>query len=168
MKTAIKYLSIIFGIILLDQIVKSLLLYLITGTVPVSGNAWGIVGYPYLMAHIFDWFNIVFTWNPGTSFSLLRSLGEGAPWIIVGATGVICAMLIYYTFWRAGKNERLPLCFIIGGAVGNLIDRVRFGAVIDFIDWHIGNIHWPAFNIADMFIVIGVALYIINLTFRKK
>ena len=78
MKTAIKYLSIIFGIILLDQIVKSLLLYLITGTVPMAGNAWGVVGYPYLMAHVFDWFNIVFTWNPGTSFSLFRELGDGA------------------------------------------------------------------------------------------
>ena len=69
---------------------------------------------------------------------------------------------------RAGKNERLPLAFIIGGALGNLIDRVRFGAVIDFIDWHIGDWHWPAFNVADIFIVIGVALYIINITFRKK
>jgi signal peptidase II len=60
------------------------------------------------------------------------------------------------------------LAFIIGGALGNLIDRIRFDAVIDFIDWHIGDMHWPAFNIADMFIVIGVGLYIINLIFRKK
>lgn len=168
MKTAIKYLSVILGVVILDQIAKSLLLYLITGTVPVSGDAWGIVGYPYLMSHVFNWFNVVFTWNPGTSFSLFRTLGEGAPWIIVGATGVICAMLVYYMLRRAGKNERLPLAFIIGGALGNLIDRVRFGAVIDFIDWHIGDWHWPAFNVADIFIVIGVALYIINITFRKK
>jgi lipoprotein signal peptidase len=91
MKTIFKYLSIIFGIVLLDQITKSILLYLITGTVPLAGNSWSVVGYPYLMSHVFDWFNIVFTWNPGTSFSLLRSLGEAAPWIIVGATGVIIA-----------------------------------------------------------------------------
>ena len=99
---------------------------------------------------------------------MFRHLGEISPWIIVGATGVIIALLVYYLLHRAGANEKLPLCFIIGGALGNLIDRIRFGAVIDFIDWHIGDMHWPAFNVADMFIVIGVGLYIINLIFRKK
>lgn len=168
MKKIIKYLSVIFGVFLLDLITKSVLLYLITGNVPVSGYAWNIVKYPYIMAHVTNWFNIVFTWNPGTSFSLFRHLGEISPWIIVGATGVIIALLIYYLFRRAGTNETLPLCFIIGGALGNFIDRIRFGAVIDFIDWHIGDMHWPAFNVADMFIVIGVGLYIINLIFRKK
>ena len=168
MKTFFKYLFIILGIVLLDQITKSVLLYLITGSVPVAGSAWGIVGYPYLMSHIFDWFNIVFTWNPGTSFSLLRAVGEGAPWIIIGATSVIIVFLFYYMLHRAGKNERLPLAFIIGGALGNLIDRIRFGAVIDFIDWHVGGYHWPAFNVADIFIVIGVCLYIISIVFRKK
>jgi signal peptidase II len=62
----------------------------------------------------------------------------------------------------------LPLALIIGGAFGNLIDRIRFGAVIDFLDLHVGGWHWPAFNVADMFIVIGVGLYIINMIFRKK
>ena len=70
--------------------------------------------------------------------------------------------------YRSAQNEKLPLAFIIGGALGNFIDRLRFGAVIDFLDWHIGDIHWPAFNMADSFIVIGVILYIINLIFRKK
>jgi len=168
MKKFIKYLAIIFGVILLDQITKSILLYLITGTVPLYGNAWSVVGYPYLMAHLTDWFNIVFTWNPGTSFSILRAVGEAAPWIIVGITGIIVILLLRYMFRRASTKEFLPLGFIIGGALGNLIDRIRFGAVIDFIDWHIGTWHWPAFNVADIFIVIGVGLYIINLVFRKK
>ena len=168
MKKFLKYLSIILGVILLDQITKSIMLYLITGTVPLSGPAWSVVGYPYLMSRVTDWFNIVFTWNPGASFSLLRSLGEGAPWVIVGATGVIVALLIWYLFRRAGTYEKLPLAFIIGGALGNLIDRIRFGAVIDFLDLHAWDWHWPAFNVADMFIVFGVGLYIINLVFRKK
>ena len=157
-----------FGVVLLDQITKSILLYLITGTVPLYGDAWSVVGFPYLMSRLTNWFNIVFTWNPGTSFSLFRSLGEFAPWLIVVATGIIIAMLFVYMMRRAGDMEKLPLAFIIGGALGNLIDRVRFGAVIDFIDWHIGDIHWPAFNVADIFIVIGVGLYIINMIFRKK
>lgn len=168
MKNIIKYLSIICGVILLDLITKSVLLYLITGGVPFYGNAWGIVKYPYIMSHVTNWFNIVFTWNPGASFSLFRSLGEFSPWIIVGATGVIIALLIWYLFRRAGAYEKLPVAFIIGGALGNLLDRIRFGAVIDFLDLHIGTMHWPAFNVADMFIVFGVAMYIINLVFRKK
>jgi signal peptidase II len=168
MKNLIKYLSIIFGIVLLDQIAKSVLLYLITGTVPLAGNAWGVVKYPYIMSYVTNWFNIVFTWNPGTSFSLFRNLGEFAPWIITCVTALIIGLLCWYMARRADKNEKLPLAFIIGGALGNLIDRIRFDAVIDFIDWHIGDMHWPAFNIADMFIVIGVGLYIINLIFRKK
>ena len=168
MKSFWKCLSIIFGVVLLDQITKSILLYLITGGVPVAGNAWTLVKYPYIMSHVTNWFNIVFTWNPGTSFSLLRNLGEIAPWVIVGATAVIIGLLFFYMVRRAGKQEYLPLAFIIGGALGNLIDRIRFDAVIDFIDWHIGEWHWPAFNVADIFIVIGVGLYIINLIFRKK
>ena len=71
-------------------------------------------------------------------------------------------------FRRASTYEKLPLAFIIGGALGNLVDRIRFGAVIDFLDFHIGEWHWPAFNVADIFIVIGVGLYIISMIFRKK
>ena len=63
---------------------------------------------------------------------------------------------------RAKSYERLPLALIVGGAFGNLIDRIRFGAVIDFLDFHIGGWHYPAFNIADMCIVIGVILFILN------
>ena len=96
MKKFCKYLFIILGVILLDQITKSVLLYLITGTVPFAGHHWSVVKFPYLMSHITDWFNIVFTWNPGTSFSLLRTLGENASWVIVGATSVIIAFLGYY------------------------------------------------------------------------
>ena len=168
MKKILKYLGIILGVVLIDQITKSILLYLITGTVPLYGNHWSVVGYPYIMSHVTNWFNIVFTWNPGASFSMLRGLGEMAPLVIIGITGLIIGLLVGYMLRRAGTHEKWPLAFIIGGALGNLIDRIRFGAVIDFIDWHIGDWHWPAFNVADIFIVIGVGLYIINLIFRKK
>ncbi len=168
MKNVLKYLSVIFGVVLLDQIAKSVLLYLITGGVPFYGNAWSVVGFPYIMSHITNWFNIVFTWNPGASFSLFRSFGELYPLIIIVATAALIGFLFYYMFRRAGTHEKLPLAFIIGGALGNLIDRIRFGAVIDFLDFHVGDIHWPAFNVADIFIVIGVGLFIINSIFRKK
>ena len=155
-------LSVIFGVVLLDQVSKGILLYLITGGVPVFGPAWSVVPVPYLMAHVFDFFNIVFTWNPGASFSLFRALGESAPFIIIVATGAIIGAILYYLFMRANSYERIPLALIAGGAIGNLIDRIRFGAVVDFLDFHIGGIHWPAFNIADICIVVGVGLYLLN------
>ncbi len=162
MKKISLILSVIFGVVLLDQVSKGILLYLITGGVPVFGPAWSVVPVPYLMAHVFDFFNIVFTWNPGASFSLFRALGESAPFIIIVATGAIIGAILYYLFMRANSYERIPLALIAGGAIGNLIDRIRFGAVVDFLDFHIGGIHWPAFNIADICIVVGVGLYLLN------
>ncbi|MBN1324905.1 MAG: signal peptidase II [Alphaproteobacteria bacterium] len=169
MKNAIKVLLIIIGVILLDQITKGLLLYLITGGVPVFGPAWNIVPVPYMMGQVTDFFNIVFTWNPGASFSMFRSLGESAPIIIIVLTGIVIGFLLHYLFNKANKHEKIPIAFIVGGALGNLIDRIRFGAVVDFLDFHVGGLHWPAFNIADTFIAIGVGLYIISwFIIRKK
>ncbi|MCQ2581690.1 MAG: signal peptidase II [Alphaproteobacteria bacterium] len=168
MKKAIKNIGIILGVIALDFITKSYLLFLITGRVPLFGNAWGLVPFPYLMTHVTNWFNIVFTWNPGTAFSMLRGLGNNASWVICVITGIIIFVIMRYLFKRASDYERLPLALIVGGALGNLIDRIRFGAVIDFIDWHIGGWHWPAFNVADVCICVGVGLYIINWLFARN
>lgn len=161
-RSLLKYISIIAGVIILDQVSKGLLLYLITGHVPVFGNAWEIVSFPYLMMQVTDFFNIVFTWNPGASFSLFRALGNAAPVAIIAITGAIIAFIAFYTSRRAASYERAPLCLILGGAIGNLIDRVRFGAVIDFLDFHVNAYHWPAFNVADVCICIGVGLFILN------
>jgi signal peptidase II len=128
----------------------------------LSGPAWSVVPVPYLMAYVFDFFNVVFTWNPGASFSLFRAMGESAPLIMIIATGIIIGCILYYLFVRSARYERIPLALIAGGAIGNLIDRIRFGAVIDFLDFHIGAIHWPAFNVADICIVVGVGLYLLN------
>lgn len=168
MKKLTIILSIVFGVIFLDQLSKGVLLYLITGTVPMVGAAWDIVPVPYLMAHVFDFFNIVFTWNPGTSFSLFRAMGESAPLILIVATGFITGFILYYTIRRAPRYEIVPLSLIIGGAIGNLIDRVRFGAVIDFLDFHIGGWHWPAFNVADICIVVGVGLYLLCMYIARR
>lgn len=161
-KSFLKYIAIIIAVIFADLVSKGILLYLITGTVPVSGPAWSVVPVPYLMAHVCDIFNIVFTWNPGASFSLFRAIGDSAPIVIIIATGFIIGFIGYYLFARSQNYERLPLALIMGGAIGNLIDRVRFGAVVDFLDFHIGGWHYPAFNFADICIVVGVGLYLLN------
>ena len=168
MKKVLKWLLAILVIILLDQITKGYLLYLITGSVPVSGPAWTVVPVPYMMANVTDFFNIVFTWNPGTAFSLFRALGEASPYIMVGITLVITLMLFLYLVHRAESYERVPLIFIIGGALGNLVDRVRFGAVIDFLDFHIGAHHWPSFNVADIFICVGIGLFVLNWILARR
>ena len=162
MKKMFKYFAVILAIILLDQVSKGALIALITGRVPPMAPAWELVPVPYLMAHVTNFFNVVFTWNPGTSFSLFRALGESAPIIIIFVTAFVIGFILYYLIRRADSFERMPLAFIAGGALGNLIDRVRFGAVVDFLDFHIGGAHWPAFNVADAFICVGVALYILN------
>jgi signal peptidase II len=161
MNPALKIIFIILGAVILDQVGKGALIYLITGAAPLYGAAWDLVPMPYLMAQVTDFFNIVFTWNPGASFSLFRALGESAPLVIILATGIIIGFIGHYLFTRSAKHERLPLALIVGGALGNLIDRARFGAVIDFLDFHVGGLHWPAFNIADVCISVGVGLYVL-------
>ena len=168
MKKIFKYLIIILAIVLLDQVSKGVLINLITGRVPMAASAWELIPVPYLMAHVTNFFNIVFTWNPGTSFSLFRAIGESAPTIIVVITAFVIGFISYYTFYRAKSYEKLPLVFIVGGALGNLIDRVRFGAVVDFLDFHIGGAHWPAFNVADVFICVGVGLYVLNWLLARR
>ncbi|HNY25622.1 MAG TPA: signal peptidase II [Alphaproteobacteria bacterium] len=168
MKNILKILTIVFGVILLDQITKGILIYMITKTIPLHVAAWQLIPVPYMMGQVTNFFNIVFTWNPGTSFSIFRSLGESMPLIIIVFTGFIIGFLSYYLFNKADKYERYPVALIVGGALGNLIDRIRFGAVVDFLDFHIGGAHWPAFNIADTCIAIGVGLYIIGWFINKR
>jgi len=163
-----KAIAIILGVILVDQLTKGILLYLITGGVPLFGNAFDVVANPYLMSPVTGFFNVVFTWNPGTSFSLFQHLGISAPLVIIILTGVIIGVWGYVLSRTKIEHEKVALALIIGGAMGNLIDRLRFNAVIDFLDFHMGGAHWPAFNVADSMITIGVAIFIIGWVVGKK
>ena len=168
MKKILKIFAGILGIVALDQVTKGVLLFLITGSAFVAGPAWSVVPVPYLMAHVTNFFNLVFTWNPGTAFSMFRALGDNTPLVMIIATGIIIALLLYYLIMCVKRYERVPLILIVGGAMGNFIDRLRFGAVIDFLDFHIGAHHWPSFNVADAFITIGVLLYILNWWLERR
>ena len=114
-----------------------------------------------------DYFNLVRAWNTGVSFSMLNDYGNAGAWLLSGLAVVIVIMLF---FWLRKENSRviqIALGMIMGGAVGNVIDRVRFGAVFDFLDVHIGDHHWPAFNAADSFICIGAAVIIAEAVVAK-
>ena len=154
--------------IAIDQLTKWYMLSWVTrGNVPLFGAAFDVVPHAYLMSRVNSFFNIVFTWNPGVSFSMFRQIGGELPIILIAITSAITAYFAYMMIQSKNMWERVALALIVGGAVGNLIDRIRFGAVIDFLDFHYAGFHWPAFNFADVFIVTGVLIYIYVLI-RKK
>ena len=106
-------------------------------------------------------FNLVMVWNRGVSFGMF---GGGAlpPWLLASFAAAVAIALGIWLMRVEGRWLVLGLGLIIGGAVGNIVDRLRFGAVADFLDFHIATYHWPAFNLADAAITVGVALLLID------
>ena len=115
---------------------------------------------------IAPFFNIIFVKNKGVTFGLFNSIAS--PSLLIVAAIVASAILIVFAKHQA-PYYRLPTSLIIAGALGNIIDRILYGAVIDFLDFHLYGYHWPAFNIADSAIVIGVmTLFIISYLEEKE
>ena len=113
-------------------------------------------------------FNLTRVRNKGAAFSLLSTAPEGFRSVffifVPLAAVVVIAMMI-----RKAKDRLLVVSFslIAGGAVGNLVDRIRFGEVVDFIQWYVKSWYWPSFNVADSAITAGVALLVLDMVFRK-
>lgn len=107
-------------------------------------------------------FNLALVANHGVTFGMFSG-GDGfQPWIFSGLALVIVAGLLY-TLWRTVAWQRaLAIGMIIGGAIGNLIDRLRFGSVVDFLDFYLGSWHWYVFNLADAAICVGVGLMLLD------
>jgi signal peptidase II len=103
-----------------------------------------------------SFFNLVMVWNTGVSFGLFSQHNQ--PLILIAVASIIVIILLIWLMKNDSKLVAIALGLVIGGAVGNIIDRFRYGAVADFLDVHIGGYHWPAFNIADSSIFIGVVL----------
>jgi len=115
---------------------------------------------------VLPFFNIVMVWNQGISFGMLA--GHNQPLILSVMSSAIVAVLLVWLFRNRSAQTAVALGFVIGGAVGNILDRLRFGAVADFLDFHMENYHWPAFNVADSAIFIGVVLLCIGSMLTKK
>lgn len=146
---------IAFSILFLDQLVKEL----IKGSIPVWGQQVVIEGF----------FNLVHVLNRGAAFGFLNSPGSTwQPVFFLIMTAL--AVLVIYSLLRHSKDKGALYVFalssILGGALGNMTDRLRQGVVVDFLDFHLGRFHWPAFNIADMAISIGAICLLI--TFYKR
>jgi len=109
-----------------------------------------------------SFFNLSLTYNRGISFGLFNG-GAGLNALVFSfAAAAIVAVLIYWLSRVSTPFLAIAIGLIIGGAVGNVIDRLRLGAVVDFLDFHLGAVHWPAFNLADSAICIGVAAMLLD------
>jgi len=112
---------------------------------------------PHEGINILPFLRIVYVENKGAAFGLFSNLGNN---IFIVISIITIAVIIIYAFRFAKGLEVYSFSFILGGALGNLIDRLLFGKVIDFIDVFVGKWHWPAFNIADSALTIGIVLFI--------
>ena len=123
----------------------------------------------FAQKYVMQFWNWTLAYNTGAAFSFLANQG-GWQRIFFGviAAVVAIAMVFYILNRKFSVTTGFAVSFILGGAIGNLIDRVVFGDVTDFIDWHYGLLHWPAFNVADSFITTGVVLLIIESIFFSK
>jgi len=117
---------------------------------------------------ITNFFHLTYVRNPGAAFGRLAENGIRVPFFITVSAIAIVAILWYVRRISSGKHwQVLALGLIFSGASGNLIDRIRFGEVIDFLDVHWYNYHWPAFNIADSAISIGMAVLLFFIIIKK-
>jgi signal peptidase II len=128
----------------------------------------------WILVHVMDpprvipvtpFFNLVLGWNRGISFGLLGGTSGLGTWLLVG---LALAIVVVLGVWLRRSHRALvvaALGLIIGGALGNIVDRLRFGAVADFLDVHAAGYHWPAFNAADAGITVGAAMLILDSLF---
>ncbi|HHQ4480585.1 TPA: signal peptidase II [Aeromonas veronii] len=119
-------------------------------------------GYPGV--EITPFFNLVHVYNKGAAFSFLADQGGWQRWFFAVLAFAICGLLIHWLH-KQSVTQRwsgIAYSFIIGGALGNVFDRLVLGHVVDFLDFYWGSAHWPAFNLADSFIFIGAAMIVLD------
>ena len=118
----------------------------------------------YESIQIMPYFNLTYVRNEGAAFSFLSDAGGWQRWLFAGLAFAMSIMMIVWIL-RLKKQELLlatALSLVLGGALGNLIDRIAYGYVIDFLDVYYQNKHWPAFNVADSAICVGVFLMLLE------
>jgi signal peptidase II len=117
---------------------------------------------------VLPFLNIVEVWNLGVSFGLLASNSSLGRWFLIVLALVITGFLLAW-LWRLTELwPAMAIGLVIGGALGNVLDRLWLGAVYDFIDLHITGYHWPAFNLADSAITIGVVILVADALFVRR
>lgn len=142
-------------IILLDQITKALVLQYFH----LHDSLTVIPGF----------FNLTHIRNPGGAFGVLAGGGNHLRnWLFLGAGTIALGMILFFLQSTPDRDRlmRFTLALIFGGAIGNIVDRLRFGEVVDFLDFYVGQLHWPAFNVADSAITIGIFLFVYHIVVK--
>ncbi|HEY8963709.1 MAG TPA: signal peptidase II [Alphaproteobacteria bacterium] len=164
---------VVFALLVLDQISKWWVLEFLFRPAAGLGDPHTFMQWlssapdrlPEVSLSLAPIFNLTMVWNFGISFGLMQGLGLI---LLLAILGIIVGFSIWMIRSRA-VPEICALGLIVGGALGNVADRLRFGAVADFLDFHVGGAHFPAFNVADAAISIGVVLLLLHgLFFAKK
>ena len=150
-------LSISAGLVIIfDQLTK----YLIFNYLPLYDAITIVPGF----------LDITHLHNPGVAFGMFSSNHSNIQQLVLMSASLIAVCVIFYFYNQTQKEYRymqLGFALILGGALGNFIDRFRMGKVVDFIDIYIGQYHWPAFNVADSAISIGIAIFIYHMVFKR-
>lgn len=144
------------GVVLVDQVAKALVLNFL----PLHQAVSVIPGF----------FNLAHVRNPGGAFSFMAGNDSPLRHYLFMVAGVVALGLILYFYSQTPTTHRflkLGLALIFGGAIGNMIDRLRFNEVVDFLDFHVGTWHWPTFNIADSCVSVGVIIFLLHIVFKK-
>ena len=136
-------LAVSIGVLVLDYATKWLV------------REWIMVGRRSIS--ITDYFSLVLIGNPGVSFGMLGA-ADLSPILLSLVSFAVAVALVVWLYRIKERTGALALALLIGGALGNGLDRLRYGTVTDFLDFHLGGWHWPAFNVADICVVIGAAL----------
>jgi signal peptidase II len=142
------WLGIAAIVILLDQVSKIMILRMISQSTAYPLNSF---------------FNLILAFNKGAAFSFLATESGWQRWLFTGISLFATVFIIYLLKRNAGQKLFCwSMALILGGAIGNLIDRIAYGHVVDFIDFHIHSWHFPAFNVADSAICVGAVLFVID------
>ena len=142
------FIGIVVGTLLIDQMIK----FWIQGAM-----------LPYEVTPVTPFFNLRFSFNTGVSFSMFADLGRDNMWILAGFAIALSALLTYWAYTSKRLVEIVGYAFIVGGALGNVFDRLYIGAVVDYLDFYYGDWHFPTFNGADVFINVGVFILIVDM-----
>jgi signal peptidase II len=146
-----------FGILLLDQWTK----HLIVQRLPLYQKVEVVQGF----------FNIIHVRNTGGAFGIFGGEKGGLGSILFVVVSLMAIGVILFLFIKIKEDEKilaLSFSLVLSGAIGNLIDRLRYGEVVDFLDFHLSTYHWPAFNVADSAICIGIGLMALELLIRDS
>lgn len=155
-RTWLFVISVAAFVIAVDQLTKSIIL--------------SSIEYGEIIPVLEGFFNLTLTYNRGVAFGLFAGIQDGWRHLVLGLTTFCALSVVFYLLIRDYADDRIgqfSLSLVLGGALGNILDRARHDGVVDFLDFYFGNYHWPAFNVADSCICIGVILLVIRTFFGK-